>query len=74
MTYDGTPSRHRTVRASRLTCLVRARGGGTAGERVQRHLVVRHEVDAFNDVDLAVVRPVVAFRPYAWPDLLDCVF
>lgn len=36
---------------------------------MQRHLVVRHEVHTFDDVDLAVCRPVVALRPDTGPYL-----
>lgn len=39
-----------------------------AFRRVQRHLVVVHEVDRLNDVDLAVGRPRGAGRPERGPD------
>lgn len=39
----------------------------TALRGMQGHLVVRVEVNALYDVDLAVVRPCRALRPECWP-------
>ena len=68
-THHSTPRRRRAVRPARRARLVRARGGEAPRERVQRHLVVGHEVDTLDDVDFAVVWPVVALCPDAGPYL-----
>jgi hypothetical protein len=67
LTFNCAPSSRRAIRLRRLTRLIRRRRLEAARGRVQRHLVMVHQVDRLNDVDLAVIRPGGAHSPERGP-------
>ena len=69
---DGAPRAICAVRAARGPALRNARRLCAASLGVQRHLVVVHEVDALDDVDLAANGPVLALGPKRRPYLSCC--
>ena len=69
---DGAPRAVCAVRAARSPALRDARRLCAASLSVQRHLVVAHEVDALDDVDLAADGPVLALSPKRRPYLSCC--
>lgn len=68
-THHSAARRRRAIERACLARLIRVGRCAAAGVRVQRHLVVGHEVDALDDVDLAIMRPVVALGPDRRPYL-----
>ena len=69
---DGAPRAVCAVCAARGPALCNARRLCAASLGVQRHLVVVHEVDALDDVDLAANGPVLALGPKRRPYLSCC--
>ena len=61
----------RAVRANRLAELLDVGGLRAACRGMQRHLVVAHQVDALDNVNLAAGRPVGALGPEPRPYLTE---